>query len=182
MSKNGKGKGRKSRTTEETAQSRENSSEATPTTPAAPRVRRTIPERLEAKASWAHDTIKEVLKMVSFYGATPEIISHTQQVLVEVDVWRGKVSELVGAGWEPAIKGALKEIALGDKIAIAGDFQKAYSFIPSEVKLIVADIERSENFRVKRILLAEEREVVEGVPSGARSVFGWALLSHIERR
>jgi hypothetical protein len=183
MSKNGKGKGRKSRPVEGADQPSDNSPAATPPANAAPRQRLTIPERLAAKSENVHERIKDVLKMATFYGISQELLVSLQQLLVDADACRGKVSEIIEAGWEPVSKANLKEISTGTKIAIAADFQKAYSFIPSDVKLAVAEIARSENGRVKRILLTDERVFDEGgAPSGAPSVFGWALLAHIERR
>jgi len=147
-----------------------------------PRRRLTIPERLVAKSNNIHALVKDVLDMLSFYGSSPDVVSSTQSLLVEADSWRGKIQELVAGGWQPTLKADLKELAEGDKIAVTAESKSLYEYIPAGVLLAVGKIERSANNRIKRVMLCDERVFGEGVSEGSPTAFGWAQLSHIERR
>jgi len=149
----------------------------------APRKKLTVPERLVAKAQIAYDVVDDLVKMTSFHGAPQEIVDATKNLLVEIDIWRGTVKELVAGGWQPVAKGEMKDLATGDKIKIKDTAKDLYSYISEGTLLAVDKIDRSENGRIKRLLLVDERSFGEtGVPAGSPTAFGWALLAHIERR
>lgn len=150
--------------------------------PVTHRKKLTVPERLIAKSSNAHELVKSVANMTAFYGAGSEIVAATQNLLVEIDIWRGSIKTLVDEGWQPVVKGKLKDLEVGDKISIAKDSKDLYPFIPVEARLVVGKIERSKNNRIRSILLIDERSLGDCIPEGISAAYGWAQLSHIDRR
>jgi hypothetical protein len=181
--KNGKSRGRRETSTGEATHEPAPQSEAAAAAATTPRKRLTVPERLASKSSNIYELVKDVAAMATFYGAGPEIVAATQNLLVEVDSWRGKVKEIVDGGWQPVVRGELKDLTEGDKISVAKEAKELYSYIPEGVSLAVGKIERSENGRIRRILLADERLLGDVVlPDGALAAYGWAQLSHLERR
>ncbi len=169
---------------------RERSDQSVPTTAppdggattSEPRKRLTVPERLVAKSRHVRDSILDLHKMATFYGVPDEIVKATSNLLADADAWVGSVKEVVDGGWQPAVKSDLKELIPGDKIAINNEALASYAYIPSNVRLVAGTIERSSNGRIKRVLLLDERHSAEGIPEGAPSAYGWAQLSHLERR
>lgn len=162
--------------------SEDSSASSSSSAPAEPRRRLTIPERFVAKSQHIHERVKDLLEMSTYYGAPQDVIASVQNLLVEADAARGKIQELIAGGWEPAVKADLKELAEGDKISITDESKSLYEYIPAGTNLAVGKIERSANNRIRRVLLIDERVFGEGVPEGVTSAFGWAQLSHIERR
>jgi hypothetical protein len=146
------------------------------------RKRLTVPERILAKASIARETIGAVQQMIAFHGAPTDLIAKTLAIHVDVASWLDVVRACVEGGWQPAVKGVMKDLNVGDQVAVAKDAADLYSYIPDGVVLAAGKIERSENGRIKRILLNDVRVFGEGCPEGQPSVFGWALVSHLERR
>jgi hypothetical protein len=147
-----------------------------------PRKRLTVPERLLAKAGIARDAIETVLQMVAFYGAPSYISAKTQDIRVDAESWLAGIRKCVEGDWQPVVKGVMKDLNIGDQVAVTKDAADLYSYIPADVVLAAGKIERSENGRLKRILLNDVRVFGEGCPEGQPSVFGWALVSHLERR
>lgn len=177
--KNGKNKDRRSQSSHEG--SHENEQDSQPAGEPTPKTRKklTVPERLVAKSNNIHELVKDILMMATFYGAGPEILSATHNLLVEADVWRNRIKTLVDEGWQPVVKGKLKDLVEGDKIGINAESKELYNFIPEDVRLEVGQIVRSENGRIQRVLLLDEQSL--GSTSSHRA-YGWAQLSHIERR
>lgn len=142
------------------------------------RTKLTPAERLVAKASAAYETAADVLELAIKGEVPPEILLAMQNFMVEADSWRGVVRTLVEAGWQPTPKGEMKDLKVGDKIAVADAARGLYTFVPSDVKLVVGKITRSENGRIKSVLLRED----VSPDDGSARVFGWAQLSHLARR
>jgi len=181
--KNNKNRDRKTTTEAASSTSTQASSSDGGGSASVPRKRLTVPERLVAKAEHAYAVIKDVSDMATFYGVPVEVLSSLKNFMVDADGWRGEVKALVEGGWQPVVRGELKDLSTGDKVSIKVDAQRSYAFIPEGTGLAVGEVERSENNRIKRVLLVDERQFdLEGVPAGTPAVFGWAQLSHLERR
>lgn len=157
------------------------------TTPADPRPKPTVPERLLAKASATYETAKDVLAVLLTRGAPDPVVRRAQDFLVEADSMRGAVRELVESGWQPSEKREMKDLQVGDALALAESARTRYSFIPEGTKLVAGDIQRAANSRIKAVLLRENLPEDERVdlarPLDVREprVFGWAQLSHLVR-
>jgi len=159
----------------------ESASETTASPPAekAPRKKLTVPERMLAKVQVAETAIKETSALVTFYRAPLEPFDEIfdseyspDRLLAYIEKFKEQIQLLIARGWQPAAKSSMKELQAGDSIAIATASAELYSYIPSDAALVAGRIERSENGRIKRILLT----TVDGL------TFGWAPVSHLERR
>jgi len=170
--------GKKSRNPESTGASTATDDAA----PRAPRQKLTVPEKLLAKATAIYKMVEDVHRMATFYGLPGHELGQMKDFLTTTSYWQGNVKSLVEGGWQPVVKGPLKDLVAGDKIAIKAEARKAYAYIPETVALAVGDVERSANQKIKRVLLSDERAFGEGVPAGQPSAFGWVPLAHLERR